>query len=65
MVLVLVFIIFEGYNITSGMVMIPFMLGIGIMFYDVRKWYGWVLAGGSRVALVFEVIESINFTFLE
>ena len=45
--------------------MIPFMLGIGIMFYDVRKWYGWVLAGGSRVALVFEVIESINFTFLE
>ena len=54
---------FGGYKITSGMVLIPFMFGIGIMFYDVRKWYGWLLAGGSLVALVFGVIASINFTF--
>lgn len=52
-----------GYSLTSGMIMIPFMFGIGIMFYDVRKWYGWALAGGSLVALVFGVISSINFTF--
>jgi len=52
-----------GYSLTSGMVMIPFMFGIGIMFYDVRKWYGWLLAGGSLVALIFGVISSINFTF--
>ncbi len=54
---------FGGFSVTSGMVMIPFMFGIGIMFYDVRKWYGWLLAGGSLVALVFGVISSINFTF--
>ena len=54
---------FNGYSVTSGMVMIPFMFGIGIMFYDMRKWYGWVLAGGSLVALIFGVIASINFTF--
>lgn len=52
-----------GYSLTSGMIMIPFMFGIGIMFYDVCKWYGWALAGGSLVALVFGVISSINFTF--
>lgn len=52
-----------NYAITSGMVMIPFMFGIGIIFYDVRKWYGWLLAGGSLVALIFGVIASINFTF--
>lgn len=54
---------FGGYAISSGMVMIPFMFGIGIMFYDVRKWYGWLLAGGSLVALIFGVISSIHFTF--
>ena len=52
-----------GYSLTSGMVMIPFMFGVGIMFYDVRKWYGWALAGGALVALIFGVISSINFTF--
>lgn len=52
-----------GYSLTSGMILIPFMFGIGIMFYDVRKWYGWVLAGGALVGLVFGVISSINFTF--
>ena len=52
-----------GYNLTSGMVMIPFMFGIGILFYDVRKWYGWALASGSLVALIFGVISSIHFTF--
>ena len=54
---------FGGYSLTSGMVMIPFMFGIGIMFYDVRKWYGWLLASGSLVALIFGVISSIHFTF--
>ena len=54
---------FGGFSVTSGMVMIPFMFGIGFLFYDSRKWYGWLLAGGSLIALVFGVIASINFTF--
>lgn len=52
-----------GFSVTSGMIMIPFMFGIGIMFYDVRKWYGWLLAGGSLVALIFGTIASIHFRF--
>jgi len=55
---------FNGYAITSGMVMIPFMFGVGIIFYDVRKWYGWLLSGGSLVALIFGVIASIQFNFV-
>ena len=50
-------------GITSGMVMIPFMFGVGIIFYDSKKWYGWLLALGSLVALVFGVISSIHFHF--
>ena len=54
---------FGGFPITTGMVLIPFMFGVGIMFYDSRKWYGWLLAGGSLLALVFGVISSIHFQF--
>ncbi|PKG38262.1 hypothetical protein [Psychromonas sp. Urea-02u-13] len=52
-----------GYAITSGMVMIPFMFGIGLIFYNSRNIIGWVLSLGSMTALIFGVISSINFSF--
>ncbi len=52
-----------GYRVTSGMIMIPFMFGVGMVFYNARNYLGWLLAGGSLVALVFGVISSIQFTF--
>lgn len=52
-----------GFGVTSGMVMIPFMFGVGMIFYDARNLFGWLLAGGSLVALIFGVISSIQFTF--
>ncbi|MFT7685888.1 MAG: hypothetical protein ACI9FB_001233 [Candidatus Azotimanducaceae bacterium] len=52
-----------NYAITSGMVMIPFMFGVGMIFYNSRNLFGWILALGSIVALVFGVISSIQFTF--
>lgn len=54
---------FGRMGITSGMIMIPFMFGVGIIFYDSKKWYGWLLAVGSLVALIFGVISSIQFRF--
>ena len=52
-----------NYNLTSGMVMIPFILGVGIIFYNSKNIIGWLLAIGATVALIFGVISSINFTF--
>lgn len=52
-----------GWQVTSGMVLVPFMFGVGIVFYDARKWYGWALAVGSLVALIFGVIANLNFQF--
>ena len=52
-----------GFNITTGMVMIPFIFGVGIIFYNARNPFGWLLAGGSIVALIFGVITSIHFSF--
>ena len=52
-----------GIPVTSGMVLIPFMFGVGLIFYNARNWLGWLLAGGSIIALVFGVIASIDFQF--
>ena len=51
------------YAITTGMVMIPFMFGIGLLFYNAKDIIAWVLTIGSIVALIFGVIMSINFNF--
>ncbi|MGH1540239.1 MAG: hypothetical protein ACRBHB_07440 [Arenicella sp.] len=53
----------SGFGITSGMIMIPFIFGVGMVFYDSRNWLGWLLTCGSLVALVFGVISQIQFTF--
>lgn len=52
-----------NYSITSGMVMIPFMLGIGMVFYNSKNILGWLLSITSIGALIFGVISSIHFTF--
>ena len=58
------FSLFGGaFGITSGMVLIPFIFGVGIIFYNARNFLGWLLAGGSLVALIFGVIASIQFSF--
>ena len=49
-----------GVSITSGMVLIPFMFGVGLIFYNSRNWAGWILAVGSMVALVFGVIANMT-----
>ncbi|QSX30620.1 hypothetical protein JYB88_02855 [Shewanella cyperi] len=50
-----------NYGITGGMIMIPFMFGVGIIFFNARNPLGWLLGIGSLVALVFGVISSVHF----
>ena len=50
-----------GFNLTSGMVMVPFIFGVGMIFYDSRKPLAWVLTIGSLAMLTFGVIASIDF----
>jgi len=53
----------SGMSITSGMVMIPFIFGIGLVFYNSKNILGWILSLGSITALIFGVISSIRFSF--
>jgi hypothetical protein len=45
------------------MILIPFIIGTGIIFYDSSKWYGWALAAGSLLALIIGAIASVRFSF--
>lgn len=51
-----------NYNITSGMIMIPFIFGVGLIFYNSKNILAWVLTIGSVTGLIFGVISSIRFS---
>jgi uncharacterized protein len=50
------------WPITSGMVLVPFMFGIALVFYNARNIIGWLLTLGSLAALIFGVIISLQFS---
>lgn len=51
-----------GFGVTGGMVLIPFLFGVGFIFYNSKNILGWVLALGSITALVFGVLSSVRFS---
>src|SRR5262245_36982489 len=52
---------FGGVGVTAGTIMLPFMIGIGMVFYSSRSILGWILAGGSLLALLAGIISSLHF----
>lgn len=52
-----------AFSVTSGMVLIPFIIGVSIVFYDAEKWYGWLLTVGSLLALIVGAVASVEFRF--
>lgn len=51
-----------GWNITGGGLLIPFMFGVGLIFYNARAPWGWVLACGALAAIIFGVLMNLNIT---
>ena len=51
-----------GWNVTGGALLIPFMFGVGWIFYNARSIWGWVLAGGALAAIIFGVIMSLSIS---
>lgn len=54
----------SNFGVSGGMVMIPFMFGIGMIFFNAKNVIGWILAVGSLAALIVGVIASIHFNFV-
>jgi len=52
-----------GLGITSGMLMIPFIIGVIFIFYDSKNYIGWILSVGTIVALIAGVLARSQFRF--
>lgn len=52
---------FNGIHLRSGMVLVPFVIGVGLIFYNSKWIWGWVIAVGAIAAFSFGVITSIQF----
>lgn len=58
------FVAFGGpVSITSGMLLVPLILGIGLVFFNAKNLLGWGLALGSLVAIVVGVLVNLHFVF--
>ncbi|MET3129886.1 hypothetical protein AAKU55_000127 [Oxalobacteraceae bacterium GrIS 1.11] len=50
-----------GVGVSGGMILIPFMLGVGMIFYNAKSFLGWLLAIASLAALIAGVIAAVQF----
>ena len=50
-----------GVGVTGGMILIPMLIGVGMIFYDRRGIFGWILAVGSFLAMLAGIIASVRF----
>lgn len=50
------------FQLTSGIILIPFMIGVGMLFFNSSNYIGWLLAIASIVLLIFGVISSTHFS---
>lgn len=51
-----------GFGITAGALLVPFLAGVGVIFYDSKKVLGWALSGGALTAMVLGVLMSLRFS---
>lgn len=50
----------HGYGVTGGMILVPLVIGVAMIFYNARNYLGWLITLGSFAALVFGVISSVS-----
>ncbi|MGD1843218.1 MAG: hypothetical protein ACFB0B_20340 [Thermonemataceae bacterium] len=52
-----------GFRITTGSLLIPFLIGTGIVFYNAKNFIGWLLLAGSLLLLIVGVISNTQLSF--
>jgi len=51
-----------GYN-AFGMSLIPLLLGIGLLFFDGRSVFGWILTFGGVIIIITGIIANLQIYF--
>lgn len=52
----------SGMDVTGGMLLLPFIIGVALVFYNARNALGWLLALGALAALLAGVLGSLQFS---
>lgn len=53
-----------GFGVTGGMILVPFFIGIFMVFWNSKNIVGWLLSGLSVIALIAGVIVNIRMTIM-
>lgn len=53
-----------GFGVTGGMILIPFFIGIFMVFWNSKNIFGWLLSGLSVLALIAGIIVNIRMTIM-
>lgn len=53
-----------GFGVTGGMILIPFFIGVFMVFWNSKNILGWLLSGLSVVALIAGIIVNIRMTLM-
>jgi len=51
-----------GYN-AFGLSLIPLLLGIGLLFFDGRSVFGWILTFGGVIVIITGIIANLHIYF--
>ncbi|MGH9768666.1 MAG: hypothetical protein ACREAB_14645 [Blastocatellia bacterium] len=51
-----------GYN-AFGLSLIPLLIGIGLLFFDGRSVFGWILTFGGVIIIIAGIIANLNIYF--
>ncbi len=54
-----------GVRVTTGMTLIPTVIGIGLIFHNARNPLGWLLGLGGLLAICVGVVASIQFSLAD
>lgn len=55
---------FVGAEISAfGVTLIPFLIGVGMIFFNYKSVLGWILAGGSLLLMLIGVIVNLQIYF--
>ena len=56
--------LFGGTSVSAfGVTLVPFLLGVGIIFFNVKSRLGWALAGLSFLIIIIGIITSLRVRF--
>ena len=54
---------FGSFNLSNGMIMLPILIGIGMLFFMRKRIYGWIVLAIGIIFVLLSVIMSTHITW--